>query len=66
MLASSMWAVDSYRRMTGNATGRVRRQRLRSGSKQHVPKGRRSGKQAGSGFMRRVEERWRRRQQGGR
>jgi hypothetical protein len=66
MLASSMWAVNSYRRMTGNATGRVRRRGLRSGSKQRAPKDRRSGKQAGSGLMGRVEERWRRRQQGGR
>jgi hypothetical protein len=66
MLASSMWAVNSYRHMTGNATGRVRRQGLRSGSKQRVPKDRRSGKQARSRLMGRVEERWRRRQQGGR
>jgi hypothetical protein len=66
MLASSMWAVNSYRRMTGNATGRVRGQGLRSGSKRRAATDRRSGKQARSGLMGRLEERWRRRQQGGR
>jgi Protein of unknown function (DUF3040) len=66
MLASSMWAVNSYRRMTGNGTGRVRGQGLRSGSKRRAPTDRRSGKQARSGLMERLEERWRHRQQGGR
>ena len=54
MLACSLWAVSSYRRMTGTTTGRV------------PAKGRRAGKQAGSGLMGRLEERWRRRQEGGR
>ena len=54
MLACSLWAVTSYRRMTGTTPGRVPAQ------------GRRAGEQAGSGLMRRLEERWRRRQAGGR
>ena len=54
MLACSLWAVTSYRRMTGTTPGRV------------PAKGRRAGKQAGSGLMGRLEERWRRRQAGGR
>ena len=66
MLAGSLWAVDSYRRMTGIATGRVPAKDRRSGKKQRAAKNRRSGKQAGSGLMDRLEERWQRRQQGGR
>jgi Flp pilus assembly protein TadB len=54
MLACSMWTVTSYRRMTGITTGRV------------PAKGLQAGKQAGSGLMMRLEERWRRRQQGDR
>ena len=53
MLACSMWAVTSYQRMSGT-TGRI------------PAKDRRPGKQAGSGLMGRLEERWRRRQQGDR
>jgi hypothetical protein len=53
MLASSLWAVTSYRRMTGVTTGRV-------------PAKDRAGKQAGSRLMERLEERWRRRQAGDR
>ena len=54
MLACSLWAVTSYRRMTGTTPGRVPAQ------------GQRAGGQAGSGLMRRLEERWRRRQERGR
>ena len=54
MLACSMWAVTSYQRMSGITTGRV------------PAKDRRAGKQAGSGLMRRLEKRWRRRQERGR
>ena len=54
MLACSLWAVTSYRRMTGITTGRI------------PAKGRRAGKQAGSGLMERLQERWRRRQAGDR
>jgi Protein of unknown function (DUF3040) len=66
MLAASMWAVNSYRRMTGNATARAPGQGWRSGGKWRARKDRRSGKKAGSGLMERLEERWRHRQQGGR
>lgn len=54
MLACSLWAVRSYRRMTGSAPGRV------------PAPARRPGKQAASGLMARLEERWRRRQERGR
>jgi Protein of unknown function (DUF3040) len=53
MLACSMWAVTSYQRMSGITSGRI------------PAKDRRAGKQ-GSGLMGRLEERWRRRQQGDR
>jgi hypothetical protein len=49
-----MWAVTSYQRMSGITSGRI------------PAKDRRAGKQAGSGLMGRLEERWRRRQQGDR
>ena len=66
MLACSLWAVTSYRRMTGITTGRAPAQARGSGRKQRAAKGRGAGKQAGSGLMGRLEERWRRRQEGGR
>jgi Protein of unknown function (DUF3040) len=66
MLAGSLWAVTSYRRMTGGITGRVPAQARRSGRKRRAAKGGRAGEQAGSGLMGRLEERWRRRQEGGR
>ena len=62
MLACSMRAVTSYRRMTGVTTGRIPAQARRSGNKQRA-KGRQADEQAGSGLMRRLEERWRRRQE---
>jgi hypothetical protein len=66
MLACSMWAVTSYRRMTGTAT-RARPGKDRGpGNRRHAARGRRPGQQAGSGLMGRLEERWRRRQQGDR
>jgi hypothetical protein len=66
MLACSLWAVTSYRRMTGITTGRVPAQARRTGKERRAAKGGRAGKQAGSGLMRRLEERWRRRQERGR
>jgi hypothetical protein len=52
MLASSMWAIASYRRMTGVLMPRGR------------GRDRRSPKPAeGTGTMDRIEERWRRRQE---
>ena len=66
MLACSLWAVTSYRRMTGITTGRVPAKDRASGKKRRAAKGRRAGKQAGPGLMERLEERWRRRQAGDR
>ena len=63
MLACSLWAVTSYRRMTGITTGRAPAQDRGSGKKRHAAKDRRPGEQAGSGLMGRLEERWRRRQE---
>jgi hypothetical protein len=53
MLACSMWALTSYRHMTGVATGRGTAR----------PKDRRASHAAGGGMMERLEERWRRRQE---
>jgi Protein of unknown function (DUF3040) len=66
MLACSLRAVTSYRRMTGITTGRVPAEDRASGTERHAATGRRAGKQAGSGLLERLEERWRRRQAGGR
>ena len=66
MLACSLWAVTSYRRMTGTATGRAPTRGRGPGKKRRAAPGGRAGKQAGFGLMGRLEERWRRRQQGGR
>jgi len=66
MLACTLWAVTSYRRMTGRITGHAPAKDKGSGHKRHAARGRRAGTQAGPGLMRRLEERWRRRQQGGR
>src|SRR5262249_35622272 len=63
MLACSIWALTSYRRMTGS-TGRAPATGKGSGNKPHAARGRRAGKKGGSGLMGRLEERWRRRQQG--
>jgi hypothetical protein len=53
MLACSMWALTSYRHMTGATTGRGPAK----------PKERRSRRAGGTGMMERLEERWRRRQE---
>ncbi len=66
MLACSLGAVTSYRRMTGIATGRAPAQDRASGKERRAAKGGRAGKQAGSGLLERLEERWRRRQTGDR
>ena len=62
MLACSLWAVTSYRRMTGNTTGRAPAQDRGSGKKPPAATGRRPAKPAGPGLMGRLEERWRRRE----
>ena len=64
MLACSLWAVTSYRRMTGITAGRVPARAAREDRR--AVKGTRAGQQAGSGLMERLEERWRRRQAGDR
>jgi Protein of unknown function (DUF3040) len=66
MLACGMWALTSYRRMTGRTTGRAPVKDRGPGSRRHAARGRPPGQQAGSGLMERLEERWRRRQQGDR
>src|SRR5215831_6604675 len=62
-LACAMWALTSWRHMSGlgprGASGRKRRSRGRS-------RGRRHSQPTGQGFMERLEERWRRRQEGDR
>lgn len=56
MLSSSAWAVVSYRRISGmSTTGRSRRRRDRKAAARAA---------ASSGLMERIEERWRRRQEG--
>jgi hypothetical protein len=59
MLGCCYWAVISYRRMNGLPAGRVsirdRRPRRREG---------RANRRSGAGFGERLEERWRRRQEG--
>jgi hypothetical protein len=55
MLACSMWALTSWRHIAGVATPRAG----------HVPE-RRAARPSGPRFMERLEERWRRRQEGDR
>jgi hypothetical protein len=66
MLACSLWAVTNYRRMTGCTTGPAPATDRGFGKKRPAAGDRGAGKQAGSGLRGRLEERWRRRQQGGR
>jgi hypothetical protein len=69
MVACSAWAVSSYRRMSGIVLER-RRGRDRSGTDRgdtgrgHSRRGPKPA--ASSGLMERIEERWRRRQEGNR
>jgi hypothetical protein len=62
MLACSMWALTSYRHMTGAATARgpARPKERRSGRGRNRSRPRPA---AGTGMMERLEERWRRRQE---
>jgi hypothetical protein len=66
MLGCSMWAVTSYRRMTGITTGRAPALGRASGWERRAAKGRRGWQAGGMGLMGRLEERWRRRQERGR
>jgi hypothetical protein len=59
MLGSCYWAAISYRRMNGLATGRMSAGDRRDGRS-------RRGGRGGPGLSDRLEERWRRRQEGGR
>ena len=59
MLASCYWAAVSYRRMNGIATGRLPVKERRVSRKE-----RRTAKKASGGIGERLEERWRRRQEG--
>jgi hypothetical protein len=71
MLACAMWALTSWRHMGGVATGHSTGPSRGQGGARSQRRGRKAGKdrrgQAGrAGFMERLEERWRRRQEGGR
>jgi hypothetical protein len=59
MLASCYWAAMSYRRMNGMATGKIPFKERRAGRKDKL-----GGKRSAGGLGERLEERWRRRQQG--
>ncbi|HEY2549767.1 MAG TPA: DUF3040 domain-containing protein [Streptosporangiaceae bacterium] len=61
MLACTMWAVTSYRHMVGITTGRVP-----AAGGRRPRRDRRASRAAGGGMMNRMEERWRRRQEGDR
>ncbi len=67
MLASSTWAVSSYRRMSGMVMGTSQVPDRKGGDRASNRRGdgRRGPKTApSSGLMERIEERWRRRQEG--
>ena len=73
MLACAMWALTSWRHMGGIVSGRglgvARSPGAARGTRGGHGKGRRRGRDkssAGLTFMERLEERWRRRQEGGR
>jgi hypothetical protein len=59
MIVSSIWAVASYRRMAGILLERGQRRERRDRRDRRAPKA-----AANSGLMERIEERWRRRQEG--
>ena len=74
MLACAMWALTSWRHMGGVATGKATKvagpqgQARGSRGRRQAARSRRGGRREKSGlsFMERLEERWRRRQEGGR
>jgi hypothetical protein len=79
MLGSAMWALTSWRHMGGIVSGRTTivgragaarmagTGRRPAGRARRPGKGRRMGRdRSGLSFMERLEERWRRRQEGGR
>ena len=54
MLTCALWALTSWRHMNG------------TGPRRGAPPRKRRGRETGQGFMERLEERWRRRQEGDR
>jgi Protein of unknown function (DUF3040) len=62
MLVCSMWALSSYRHMTGVASGRSTA-RPREKRSSRSARSSRPGRSSGTGMMERLEERWRRRQE---
>jgi Protein of unknown function (DUF3040) len=71
MLACAMWALTSWRHMGGVVSGRAIEVNRGSGGGRSQRKGRKPrkdqrGRAGGGGFMERLEERWRRRQEGDR
>ena len=71
MLACAMWALTSWRHMGGAATARAAGLSRGPGGARSQRRGRaarkdRRGRAGGTGFMERLEERWRRRQEGDR
>jgi DUF3040 family protein len=64
MLASSMWALTSWRRIGGSPSPAAPRPPSVTPLKRRRRK-RRQRRPGGQGFMERMEERWRRRQEGG-
>jgi Protein of unknown function (DUF3040) len=66
ILACSLWAVTSDRRMTGITTGRAPAHARAAGRERRAAQSRRPGRQAGSGLLGRLEERWRHRHAGDR
>jgi hypothetical protein len=72
MLACSMWALNSYRHMTGITAGRGLAKERRAGRGSRAGRGGRGGRAGRGGrvgkapsasMMERLEERWRRRQE---
>jgi len=77
MLACAMWALTSWRHMGGIVSGKglgvarpqsapARAQRGQRGRRSSGKGHRRTREKSGLSFMERLEERWRRRQEGGR
>ena len=71
MLACAMWALTSWRHMGGSTVGRAAGLSRAPGGARSQRRGRasrkdRRGRAGGTGFMERLEERWRRRQEGDR
>jgi Protein of unknown function (DUF3040) len=63
MLASSMWALTSWRRIGGSPAAAPRPSSVTTLKRRR--RKRRQRRPGGQGFMERMEERWRRRQEGG-